>query len=416
MSEAQRALRAAVATLVDDPQIRRGISPGFYFQRCLRIWEPGLRGIVKQKAMAVRPLVGREEPAIVGDAELHRALLARQAAAFAGLRERCDGLERRLQSLTPFITGIGQPHPLENGFAFLKPYGLPYLAASGVKGAVRAACVETWRERYAGDEAAVRGLSKHYFGSDDKGTERGEVAEHARGALVFLDLLPEPVVPGPDGKVRPLYRLDIVNPHYMPYYEGRDVPADWHSPVPSNFLTLRDGLSWTLRVVYAPLNRDEARQAWLDDVRPGIERALTAGGFGAKKTWGYGLFAVQPGEQRAGPTGGTQAEAQRTAPGAAAGAGSAPAPPPKRTAPQSSADARAAENEIQTLSPNSVKGRLGAIEQYVAGARPEEQPALLDLLERRLREFGLKHREVTELMARVRGRLSPPPAPGDADA
>ena len=28
-------------------------------------------------------------------------------------------------------------HPLENGFAFLQPYGLPYLAGSGVKGVLR---------------------------------------------------------------------------------------------------------------------------------------------------------------------------------------------------------------------------------------------------------------------------------------
>jgi hypothetical protein len=83
--------------------------------------------------------------------------------------------------------------------------------------------------------------------------------------------------------------------------------------------------------------------------------------------------------------------------------------------PQRSAEARAAENEIQTLSSSNVRPRLGAIEQYVAGARPEERPALLDLLERRLREFGLRNREVRELMARVRGRLNPP-VPGDAHA
>lgn len=56
-------------------------------------------------------------------------------------------LERRVQifsakSVAPFVTGMGLEHPLENGFAFLDPYGLPYLAGSGVKGVVRRAAEE----------------------------------------------------------------------------------------------------------------------------------------------------------------------------------------------------------------------------------------------------------------------------------
>ncbi|RMD62205.1 hypothetical protein D6833_07245, partial [Candidatus Parcubacteria bacterium] len=42
-----------------------------------------------------------------------------------------------VQTIAPLITGGGNPHPVENGFAFLNPYGVPYLAASGVKGTLR---------------------------------------------------------------------------------------------------------------------------------------------------------------------------------------------------------------------------------------------------------------------------------------
>ena len=45
-------------------------------------------------------------------------------------------------STAPFATGLGNEHPIENGFAFLTPYGLPYLAGSGVKGILRRAMQE----------------------------------------------------------------------------------------------------------------------------------------------------------------------------------------------------------------------------------------------------------------------------------
>ncbi|MBI2528930.1 MAG: type III-B CRISPR module RAMP protein Cmr6 [Candidatus Rokubacteria bacterium] len=384
------------------PQIRRQISPGFYFQRCLQIWQPDLRQIDKQqKASAMAPLEGRNGQAITGDAALHAALLARQAAAFAGLRDRFPGIGWRLQSLTPFVTGIGQPHPLENGFAFLKPYGLPYLAASGVKGAVRAACLSVWRERHGSDAEAVRRLSKHYFGSEDKEIERGRAVEHTRGALVFFDLLPEPPAAGK----KPLFRLDVVNPHYANYYGGQkgDVPADWYSPVPTYFLTLRDDLAWTLRVIYAPVRPQDARPDWLGEVGPGIERALTEGGLGAKKTWGYGLFALRREEE-------IQGEAVGAGPDRAAALQSRPpaTPPVATPAQEKTTSARAAEDVIRTLRANDVRSRLSAIEQYVRGASPEERPVLLDLLDRRLHELGLKNREVAEMLQRVRTRINPP--------
>ena len=55
-----------------------------------------------------------------------------QAIFFAAAGE--DGLELMAKSVSPFTTGLGNEHPLENGFAFLNPYGLPYLPGSGRQG------------------------------------------------------------------------------------------------------------------------------------------------------------------------------------------------------------------------------------------------------------------------------------------
>ncbi|MCX8518010.1 MAG: hypothetical protein ORN29_08120, partial [Rhodoferax sp.] len=61
------------------------------------------------------------------------ALQSRQNLAFNGFHS-AQCLRLHATAKAPFTTGLGNEHPLENGFAFLNPYGLPYLAGSGVKG------------------------------------------------------------------------------------------------------------------------------------------------------------------------------------------------------------------------------------------------------------------------------------------
>lgn len=70
------------------------------------------------------------------------ALAQRQAALADPLQAGGRLLRIEANAIAPFATGLGNEHPLENGFAFLDPYGLPYLPASGVKGVLRQAARE----------------------------------------------------------------------------------------------------------------------------------------------------------------------------------------------------------------------------------------------------------------------------------
>lgn len=63
--------------------------------------------------------------------------LAERQSHLAGVTPHMLSLDAK--AIAPFTTGLGNEHPLENGFAFLNPYGLPYLAGSGVKGVLRQA-------------------------------------------------------------------------------------------------------------------------------------------------------------------------------------------------------------------------------------------------------------------------------------
>lgn len=333
-------------------------------------------------------------PRVGGDRDLYRALLERAGHVYRSLvAQGAEGMEIRLSSLSPFVTGIGQPHPLENGFAFLKPYGVPYLAGSGVKGAVRAACTQAWREKLG--DVECKALLLHYFGSDDKDPPRGVEARRLRGTLTFLDLWPQ--VQGWDD----VFRLDIVNPHYGPYYQGKDVPADWHSPVPSFFLTLRHGLRWCLRILYCPVDRSEPPRDWGTEIMPGVRAALTTEGLGAKKSWGYGLFTIEA-EEFHGPPRTPTADAPTAHEKQAAETGLAPqAPQPASPAPEPplTPGAQSLMLRIRTMRDTEVS-RMPTFAQDIARCSPEEQPVLVAALRHRLGELDVSGKSVRDWIKR----------------
>ena len=176
----------------------------------------------------------------------------------------CDGL---------FTTGLGNPHPLENGFTWHHTLGTPYLSGAAVKGLVRA-LMET---AYEGQDREA--LLKRWFGT----AKKGDVAEQA-GQFIFLDAVP--VAPCQ------LY-VAIMTPHMGKWYEkgGKDPekssaqPGDWHSPVPVQYLAARQ-----LQLQFAILPRTAQAHAELDDAWQALTAALEFLGAGAKTAQGFGVF------------------------------------------------------------------------------------------------------------------------------
>ncbi|WP_086976049.1 type III-B CRISPR module RAMP protein Cmr6 [Archaeoglobus fulgidus] len=100
------------------------------------------------------------------------------------------------------------------------------------------------------------------------------------GSVIFFDAFPTPE----QLKDKPNLELDIMNPHYQPYYQHGEPPGDWHSPNPIFFLTVPAGVEFT----FAVASRD------LDDLAEKAEKllkeALKKFGVGAKTSLGYGRF------------------------------------------------------------------------------------------------------------------------------
>ena len=111
-----------------------GASPALRFGMYSKLWDIDFRSNKTSALDAATSLSPIDRTSIAAQVQRQRALFSAVAGS--------NGLELMAKSVAPFTTGLGNEHPLENGFAFLNPYGLPYLPGSGVKGVVRRAAEE----------------------------------------------------------------------------------------------------------------------------------------------------------------------------------------------------------------------------------------------------------------------------------
>ena len=218
-----------------------------------------------------------------------RALCARQQMLAGSLGDSLLTHPARLTA--PLATGLGNEHPLENGFAFLTPHGLPYLAGSGVKGVLRRAAEELvkgeWGDACGWDKTGIDIL----FGLE---TEPGDTqATHTRGALSFWDLFFQP-----PGDKAPLLAVEIMTPHHSQYLQHDGSPHANEQPTPIPFLAVAAGSHCTLYVqcnpALIPADHAELRDSWRALIEAAIDLAGEWLGFGAKTAVGYGRLEIDP--------------------------------------------------------------------------------------------------------------------------
>jgi len=197
----------------------------------------------------------------VGDSELIKEAMARRLK----LINQCGGIALHLKTEGAFVTGLGRNHPVENGFAWHQILGTPYLPGSSVKGVVRS-WQRVWKEE---DEER----SNRIFGP--RGSDISRV-----GSVIFLDAIPA-------GQTK--LKADVMTPHYGPYYQGDEPPADWFSPVPVPFLVVDSKQDFLFGLIPRrptdEIDKNDCRKAaeWLKE-------ALSYIGAGAKTAAGYGRF------------------------------------------------------------------------------------------------------------------------------
>ena len=221
---------------------------------------------------------------LAGDSNALDMAIERQSR----LVESLGGTSALYQGDWHFVSGMGNPHPLENGVTWHPVWGVPYLAGSGLKGVVR-----SWIEAWEFDEESHQTQTEKkkklldWFGSDDKDTQNQSILE--KGKLIFFDAIP----------YKPVRLVsDIMTPHMGEWYAGGEdlqsvdqqpsvVPADWHSPTPIYFLAAKEPL---FLISVAPRDELVADVIDLEEVMGCITNALEWLGAGAKTAVGYGQF------------------------------------------------------------------------------------------------------------------------------
>ena len=175
---------------------------------------------------------------------------------------------------SPFVTGTGNSHPVENGFLWHHTLSVPYMQGSAIKGIMR-----SWLENQLGyglDEDDNHSELKRYFGSETKAS-----SDNQAGNLIFFDALPI---------AQPKLKVEIMTPHMGDYYadEGKTAPADWHSPNPIPFLAVEH---ISLLFCIAPRN-GKIDAAELEQLSTALQKALANIGAGAKTQTGFGRLTI----------------------------------------------------------------------------------------------------------------------------
>lgn len=169
--------------------------------------------------------------------------------------------------------GMGNESVYENGFTFHPTYGIPYLPGSSLKGMTRHWAVANGKK----EDKEEKVYYEKIFGN-----EQNENKNFHQGQVIFFDAFP---VKLKEGCLQP----DIMNNHYPDYYEGTKAPADWLSPRPIFFLTMKD-VEFQFHLGCIPHSGVD-RSGLLDTAKDWLVKALMESGVGAKTAVGYGRMS-----------------------------------------------------------------------------------------------------------------------------
>ena len=182
-----------------------------------------------------------------------------------------------------FVSGLGIPHPIENGLAWHRTLGVPYLPGSGVKG-LTLSYARDWHNWPDGTDEKVTTI-RRIFGAEPENPRKDQ--HKRRGSVVFLDAVPtEP----------PTVGVDVMTPHGKG--DGRpddERGANGVKVKPIGFLSVR-AMQLHFAVLPAPgalignntaVDLDEA-VADCDRAMDWLTRSLALLGAGAKTRSDYG--------------------------------------------------------------------------------------------------------------------------------
>ena len=198
------------------------------------------------------------------------------------------GITLNFTTTGPLALGLGNSHPIENGFIFDRACGTPYLPGAAIKGICRA-----WARICQQKELANRlmGLEK------DTKADAGD-NESSMGELIFLDGYPT---------MWPELEVDVICNHHPLFYRTpcdkrryNGNPAngpsamDIESPLPVFHLALKENCQFSIRIVpnLEIAGAAQRHQSNLEQISGLLAEALAYLGIGARTAVGYGTMSI----------------------------------------------------------------------------------------------------------------------------
>lgn len=205
----------------------------------------------------------------------------------------------RAKLISRLAIGLGIPNRAENGFWLDQIHGLPLIPGSVLKGVSQDYALIA-RNKWPGTEVFRHDpeLTALFGAQTPKTPDKHFQAR--QGHVVFFEALPVLA-----DKANP-FDLDIINPHYQPYYSEGKPPADYYSPVPIVFLTIQLGVTFQFALAARDADytwktdtgQERHYQIAATDLLPlavsHLQGAITTLGVGAKTSLGYGRFELLP--------------------------------------------------------------------------------------------------------------------------
>jgi CRISPR type III-B/RAMP module RAMP protein Cmr6 len=175
-----------------------------------------------------------------------------------------------VKTITKTLLGTGNASVFEFGFNLLKPFGIPYISGSSLKG-----LVSSYLARYGGDKwsksnkTAEKSMAQVqiFGGKYDK--------DNFIGSVNFYDAR---IVPGK----QTWFVQDIITPHNPSYYSERQLPDGTENPIPLRIAALDQGLKFLVVLQGPEKERKFVKQILL--------KALDIVGIGGKTAVGFGRF------------------------------------------------------------------------------------------------------------------------------
>jgi len=200
------------------------------------------------------------------------------------------------------IIGMGAPHVHETTLSFHKPWGVPYIPGTALKGLLRTYYIERALQRIEGyapscmdaflsgephpkdvghkEEQCPVWQSQEKLVDEVNEFRRIFGTKEGRGGVIFMDAFPS------GGSF--CLKMDVMSVHYMDYYTGRGnvPPADWSSPIIIAFMKVVDTKFRGLII------SDVLDESQLNAIKVNMKKALSLYGIGAKTSVGYGVIKV----------------------------------------------------------------------------------------------------------------------------